>query len=126
MAVRRAIHFITIFTGLAFSGMPYAQTCSGGIDGGMDATGNQCNIANLEGSFFPMPEHVVPMPEHVVRPTPKMAQRGDPGSSELAAATKAKGVTDSPCARRYPKPSVSCTSASIVRPVKLEVDHAKK
>ncbi|MFO1313962.1 MAG: hypothetical protein U1F58_00015 [Burkholderiales bacterium] len=33
--------------GIAAAGTAHAQACSGGPDGGMDATGNQCNDAAL-------------------------------------------------------------------------------
>jgi hypothetical protein len=36
----------------------HAQTCSGGADGGMDATGNQCNAHGNDSSFAP-PEAVM-------------------------------------------------------------------
>ena len=34
---------LTFVAGLACATAAYAQTCSGGADGGMDATGNQCS-----------------------------------------------------------------------------------
>lgn len=89
MIVRRAIHFITIFTGITFSGILYAQTCSGGNEGGMDATGNQCNVGNSEVSDSPGAERVA-------RSVPKMVQRRDPANKEWAASPKATNVQAAP------------------------------
>jgi hypothetical protein len=38
-----------------------AQECSGGLGGGMDATGNQCNVAGLEVDAA-IPDVVLPLP----------------------------------------------------------------
>lgn len=45
MFIERAICFSAC---VAFSGVLNAQTCSGGVTGGMDATGNECNEAIVE------------------------------------------------------------------------------
>lgn len=37
------IYAFGLATAIVFSQSLHAQSCSGGIDGGMDATGNQCN-----------------------------------------------------------------------------------
>jgi ferredoxin len=48
MSVARTIG-LTI--ALACSGYLHAQSCSGGIDGGMDATGNQCSSAEVLAAY---------------------------------------------------------------------------
>ena len=37
------VYSLALATAIVFSQSLHAQSCSGGIDGGMDATGNQCN-----------------------------------------------------------------------------------
>jgi hypothetical protein len=48
MSVARTI-CLTI--ALACSGCLHAQSCSGGVDGGMDATGNQCSSPEVVATY---------------------------------------------------------------------------
>jgi hypothetical protein len=45
MSARR--HLLAILTLLALSGTPQAQECSGGVEGGTDATGNLCSASSV-------------------------------------------------------------------------------
>ena len=47
MNIRRTIVLLAI---LAIAASAHAQTCSGGPDGGMDATGNQCGSSPVPSS----------------------------------------------------------------------------
>lgn len=50
-----------------FAGPLHAQTCSGGADGGIDATGNQCSDASTIGAYVNGSEIAL------TRPTAKMS-----------------------------------------------------
>jgi hypothetical protein len=70
MSVARTI-CLTI--ALACSGYLHAQSCSGGVDGGMDATGNQCNTpaelatyATGTGAFASKPMHPIERSDRAV------------------------------------------------------------
>jgi len=39
---------IVVSVGLSLASSLHAQECSGGMDGGMDATGNQCNTPDAQ------------------------------------------------------------------------------
>ena len=48
------IHHVNCFTvSLILSGTLHAQVCSGGVGGGMDATGQECNASGLEAYHSP-------------------------------------------------------------------------
>ena len=59
------IQMFTLSLAAVLVGPVYAQVCSGGNDGGMDATGNQCNTLNevaafAAGSAITPPRHKSP------------------------------------------------------------------
>jgi len=67
MIARLAICFTAL---LALPTVVDAQSCSGGITGGMDATGNECNVSTSEASYAshaPAPPHSSPKAETLVR-----------------------------------------------------------
>lgn len=90
----------------AFCGSAGAQTCSGGPDGGMDATGNQCNevvAADVEIDPDSPYEHMKPMSSDAAAdasmsasgPPPEAAQ---PAPIDRAALQRVRGETDAAAA----------------------------
>jgi len=70
---------------LALAGGAHATECSGGADGGMDATGNQCTQAAAATEAAPAPA-VAGLPAGATRP-PATATRA-PGKSERLSRTR--------------------------------------
>jgi hypothetical protein len=92
---------LTFVAGLTCATAAHAQTCSGGADGGMDATGNQCN----QPSRAPVPEHVLTTKAAVgARAFPDLS-----GAHE-AAALRAAGAT-----RTTPKSARLVSAATVTR-----------
>jgi hypothetical protein len=88
-------HILTAAAGLLLAAAVQAHDCSGGTEGGMDATGNQCNDPATVVAAAPAPGAVkagdqASRPAAAVRP-PRSAARAANGSERLARATTPQG-----------------------------------
>jgi hypothetical protein len=87
----------TIFLAISFAGIGtvHAQMCSGGIGGGMDATGNQCNTHGDVAVYTAEPATPRPNPPRVQVATQRPAVQDLPAKVALRArrtATKPKPI----------------------------------
>lgn len=89
-------HTVIAAAALMLAGAVQAHDCSGGAEGGMDATGNQCNDLAAVVAAAPAPA-AVKAGDQAARPAaaaarpPRSAARAANGSERLARATSAKG-----------------------------------
>lgn len=89
-------HTLTAAAALVFAAAVQAHDCSGGAEGGMDATGNQCNDPAAVVAAAPAPATVKPV-DQATRPAAatlrpaRSAARAANGSGRLARATTAQG-----------------------------------
>ena len=90
---------LCFFAAVSFSPLVRAQSCSGGGDGGMDATGSQCNSPNeLRGDTTQQPEAAVPI--SAARPLRQVASAsGHAPTNRSAAAAVAAHRPDRPRSR---------------------------
>lgn len=90
-------HTLTAAAAVLLAATAQAHDCSGGTDGGMDATGNQCNepasfVAAAPASADDKSGAPTVLPPTVtVRPARIIAARMPDGSERLARATTAQG-----------------------------------
>jgi len=86
-------HTLIAAAALAFAAAAQAHECTGGTDGGMDATGNQCNdLTTVVAATPPAPaskqaEATVRAPALASRPAKRTAK----GAERLARVTSAQG-----------------------------------
>ena len=79
---------LCISASIAASSMALGQSCSGGPDGGMDVTGNQCNSVGTV-----LVEHSAPLAATGPTEAPKLAsvhRNGDPSLRKVASKRRAQ------------------------------------
>jgi hypothetical protein len=82
-AVKNAIRAMLVTAAVVLSASAHAQNCSGGPDGGMDATGNQCSHSN-------------PVAAGAATPRMNPAARTSATSRSVAAANRASQAAKGP------------------------------
>ncbi len=95
-----SIHrMILLGSAAILAGSLHAQVCSGGTDGGMDATGNQCTDPGTAISY-------------AATPTSTLAPRTDPARADAPAGPPAPRAT--PASMRPPPQTRSSPAARLI------------
>jgi hypothetical protein len=89
------VHMFSLSLAAVLAGPVHAQVCSGGNNGGMDATGNQCNTPNEVAAFAT---------GSAITPPTQITQMGSVRASASAArsAIRLAGQNSAPTARAVP------------------------
>lgn len=117
MNTARALYLIAAFT---LASPVYAQECSGGTGGGIDATGNQCSNTAIVQAYTTASSPQVTAKMGGIEQSKATEARAAPTAKMSAASAKPTEVAQG--ASRFPK--VAAPPAAPVRTVKMEAGEA--